>query len=78
MKIIVNSDEAKFKLRLPLSLMKSRLLINFISKRDPSGEFKKLTSNKELLKKCYKELKKHKGLVLVDVESKDTKVKIII
>lgn len=78
MKILVESEKTKIKLFVPLWLMKSKLLIKWIGGKDKSGSFAKIAKNRELIRKIYTELKKHKGLVLVDVISKDAVVKIVI
>ncbi len=78
MKIAVKSEGANIKLFLPLWLIKAGFLQKIACKKDPSGTLKKLLNDRELLKKIYKELKKHKGMVLVEVVSPDALVKITV
>ena len=78
MKIAVKSDGANIRLFLPLWLIKSKMLQKIICKKDPSGTLKNILKNRELLKNIYRELKNHKGMVLVEVTSPGAFVKITI
>lgn len=71
MKIRVKGDDQKhgFKFWVPLWLIKCNFVSGLIEKN--SGGSVDMKTIKTLLNLSYKELRKHKGLVIVDITSSD-------
>mgnify|MGYP001240631104 CR=1 FL=1 len=76
MKIRVKAEKVNLSLIFPLSFLKSKLFRKMACKDNEN--MKKIFENRELMKAFIKELKKHKGLKLVEVISDDAIVKITI
>lgn len=76
MKIRVKAEKVNLALIFPLSFLKSKLFYKMVCKGN--DDMKKIFENRELMKTLIKELKKHKGLKLVEVISDDAIVKITI
>ena len=79
MKIEVHSEDLNLKIKVPLFLFPSRILIKEMLDDVDEDCMPSKKEMRHVAKEAVKILKEHKGLVLVDVESDDgTAVKITI
>lgn len=80
MRIIIRSDKTKFRIRLPLILLRSKILINAICKKIDISDYGITTKDlSHIIGKSLKELRAYKGLEIVNIKTaNDDIIRIII
>jgi len=76
MKIAIRADRIRLRFRLPTSLLKSKFLIKMLLKKvDPEKTGISVKEISQIIDKSLTELKKYKGLEIVNVETNEEKSK---